>query len=169
MSYIVLGTSKVKMLFLVILSLTLFSSIVVAEDSAITLEESLSSHHPVSDIPILIEIAGSESNLIKELIDLRSRQKPPALGINATKVLLKFTDNIDVQDALLSDVRSKDRMGLTSIILANIDSVEDSSFRKSLAVTAIDSSKDFNPAFKSRVKSLINSSSDSSLKSLIKE
>jgi len=169
MSHTVLYKSKLKVLFFVVLSLTFLSSSVIAEDAKISLEESLSSHHPVSDLPTLINIAGSEDNLIKELIALRLRQKPPALGINATKILLSFTNNIDVQEALLSDVSSKERLGLTSIILTNIDSIQDPSFRKSLAVTAIDSSKDSSPAFKSRVKSLIQNSSDTSLKSLVRD
>ncbi|HMO17287.1 MAG TPA: hypothetical protein PKA63_04245 [Oligoflexia bacterium] len=157
-----------------------------AAENSLSVSQLLSAHHPVFELDTLVKAAGSEDDLVSELIRLRLFDKPPVLGINAQKVLLNFQDRDDVRSAFLEDVSDTSRLGLSSVILSRLDDISDDSFRYKLAKRAISlvsssasnrvgdessikssSEPEIPDFYKDRIKNFLQSSSDPSIKSLV--
>ncbi|HQH27300.1 MAG TPA: hypothetical protein PLP17_07890 [Oligoflexia bacterium] len=79
-------------------------------------------------------MAGGSDALVKRLLELRTQEKPPFVGIRAEKLLLlNYSDRAEVASALASDVGSPQYAGLARLVAANIDQVPNESARRMLA------------------------------------
>lgn len=120
---------------LVILAILCLNSTLEAETDAVLL--ALSAKDFTSSRAQLEQISGSEDALVKKLLELRTTEKPPYVGIRAEKLLLTYAHREDVASALESDLQSQQYKGLARIIAINVDKVQDSAARKRLARTLI--------------------------------
>jgi len=147
--------------FLFIVSLGIF---LVSEDAQTQssqafdrnlLVQELSSRHPVYDKNSLLTLAGSEDVLVSELLQLRRVSKPPALGVRAEKMLLQFLHREDVNKSLIEDVSDSKFLGLGSIVISSLPTIEDKAFRKTLVEATGLSSKNSTVAA-NRYRAILN-------------
>ncbi len=95
------------------------------------------STHGTPSVESLEQLAGGEDELVALLLEYRTKEQPPFVGIRAQKILLHYAGRSDVAEALSSDVESTTYLGLARVVGVNIDSVEDSSVRRELAARLI--------------------------------
>jgi hypothetical protein len=148
--------------------LNVFGSPAYAGESySIALFQELSSRHPSYSVTDLVSLAGSEDELVSQLLMLRLIEKPSNVSVNAEKALVSFSHRPDVREAFLEDVVTEERLGLGSVILSRLDEVEDRDFAYELAKKALDASKDFagDPGLRYRV--LLRESSSPGIRSLL--
>lgn len=123
--------NKLVSFFLNVL-IVIVPSLVFAQNSSMSLKSILSSKHPNITLESLISVAGSEDELVKQLLVLRSVSKPPMIGARAEKILLNFSDRLEVQSAIKSDVTNTEAYGLGSVVLSSLSEIKDSKFRDEL-------------------------------------
>ena len=107
----------------------------------------------------LEQIAGGREQLIGRLLELRHDSSLPAVGMRAGKLLLGYSADARVKQALAEDMASTQYLGLARAITLHLDSIEDQSLRRSLAQVAVDRAKQ-DPSFVPYLKSLDSSSDD---------
>jgi len=141
---------KKNLFFLIIIiSAVLVSFSIQAETNfRETLINELSSRHRTYDKNSLIILAGSEDNLVSELLSLRRLSKPPSLGPNSEKFLILFSQREDVKNALLDDVSDSNYFGLGSVVLSSISSIPDKQFRNKIVNAARIKTKSNDPVSK---------------------
>lgn len=100
----------------------------------------LSARHLSYSRQTLVELMGTEDNLVKALLILRRESKPATLGIRAEKLLISFNSREDVRSALLADVEDENYFGLGSVVISSLDQIEDQNFRKFLAKSSLSTS-----------------------------
>ncbi len=153
--------SAVSICFALVATSLLFSSSAFAEDhgemdSLLNALSHRCSTHGAPSLASLEKIAGSEDALIEFLLEYRTKEQPPFVGIRAQKLLLSYADRSDVAEALASDIDSAEYLGLARVIGANIDAVNDESARRLLASRIIARGKR-DSSFTPYAKSLIGS------------
>lgn len=97
----------------------------------------LAGYHQTASVEELEQLAGGTDALVSRLLELRQLEKPPFVGIRATKILLGFSSRPDVQEALEADMGDESRLGVARILVTHIDSVPDQGFRRRLAERAL--------------------------------
>lgn len=159
-------TFGILILFSVFISISF-----VSKAFAGTLEEEIKGRHFELSGEALVGPYGSEDEVVADLISLRNVDMPPYVSTRAVKSLLSFSNREDVRSVLRGDVVDASSLGLCSVILANLSMIPDQAFRielSQLALSSIDTkNKKVLPSRINRIKSILNNSSDQSVKALV--
>lgn len=119
----------------------------------------LSARHMNTSVEELEQLAGGPDAFVARLLELRTKETPPQVGIRAEKILLRYSAREDVQRALEDDVQSPQYKGLARVIAVNIDDVVDTSVRRRLAGHALKRGAE-DSSFSPYSRSLLNSKDD---------
>lgn len=95
------------------------------------------STHGAPSLESLEELAGGEDALVSLLLEYRTQEQPPFVGIRAQKILLHYADRPEVEEALASDVDSEKYLGLARVVGVNIDAVPNQEARRKLAARIV--------------------------------
>lgn len=130
------------------------SSAIAASDPVVT---ALSVRHMTATTEQLEGLAGGADALVAKLLELRSDENTPFVGIRAEKYLLQYADRPEVAAALDQDVKSDTMVGLARVIAMNVDKIPSAKARQSLAQSVIDRGKQ-QTEFKPYAQALTSSS-----------
>ncbi|MFN8389151.1 MAG: hypothetical protein U0136_02535 [Bdellovibrionota bacterium] len=97
------------------------------------IESALSGRHFASTSEQLEKIAGNRDALVKRLLELRTQDEPPFVGLRAEKLLLSYVDEDAVLSALESDLSNPKFAGLAQMIAIHVDQVGQPEARLRLA------------------------------------
>lgn len=114
----------------------------------------------------LEELAGGEDELVALLLEYRTKETPPFVGIRSEKTLLNYAHRDDVRDALANDITSPAHTGLARVIGMHIDSVSDTTARRLFAERVLSRAAN-DPDF-ARYGRMLLESTDSNVRSLAK-
>ncbi|MCB0323740.1 MAG: hypothetical protein KDD69_09215 [Bdellovibrionales bacterium] len=95
----------------------------------------------MSQPEILESLAGGQDALVRILLDYRTKETPPFVGIRAQKLLLGYANREDVADALAGDVTSEEYFGLARIVSLHLDQVPSEATRSRLGRAIIERAK----------------------------
>lgn len=121
--------------------LGLLSSIGISSGVALAdqLVDALSDRHKVPSLSELETIAGGHDALISRLIELRTDQTTPLVGMRSAKLLLEnFQGEEAIGSAFEEDLRRDDRKGIANAIALNLDKVPSSVGRQRLAKAVLE-------------------------------
>lgn len=97
----------------------------------------LSARHFSATAEELEQTAGGEAALVRKLLELRTKEQPPFVGIRAEKLLLSYADRPEVVAALEEDLTAPGLLGLARTVTVHLDQVADSGARQRLARAAL--------------------------------
>ena len=81
----------------------------------------------------LEDLAGGKEELISVLLKYRRLETPPFVGIRSEQLLLNYTDDQQVVDALEQDVNETQYFGLARTVASKIDTISNKSARQKIA------------------------------------
>ncbi len=145
-----------------LLSLMFIPSLAVAEDVNTKVANALAGYHFGSSNAALEALAGGRDELIDSLLQLRTDDSRPFVGIRAERVLVTYADEPRVTQALLDDLGSDQRKGLARTVAIHLENAPNATARAQLGTQAVNRARREN-AFRPYVEGM-KSSSDSELK-----
>ena len=134
-----MGRGKIRFVAFLASAVFAFSSISrVAKAETDPVLFALSVRHMTATPSELETAAGGKDALISRLLELRSQEKPPFVGVRAEKLLLGYADEQAVENALTADLQSAERKGLARLVTIHLQSVPSEAVRGRLAKQALD-------------------------------
>lgn len=133
--------SNVKNRFIAFIALAVFalpSTVKVAKAETDPVIFALSVRHMTATPSELEAAAGGKDALIARLLELRTQEKPPFVGVRAEKLLLGYANEQAVENALTADLQSAERKGLARLVTIHLQSVPSDAVRGRLAKQALD-------------------------------
>ena len=162
-----LGNKIFRVVFSLVLMCGLGRSVAEAQDASDPVYLALSSRHLTHSKDSLESLAGSKEQLIKKLLELRTVEKPPFVGVRAEKFLLFYAEDAAVAEALESDLNSAELAGLARVLTINNDLLPNSALRTRFARLSVERAKR-DPKFASVARALVDST-DSAVSKLARE
>ena len=95
--------------------------------------KALSGFHVGATPDGLEQLAGGREALIAALLELRTNNQVPFVGIRAEKMLLSYAGRSDVDQALSADVNSTTNQGLARTVAMHLDRAPSAELRTSLS------------------------------------
>lgn len=143
------------------ITFALFSGILMTSSSALAASDpvvsALSLRHMTATTEQLESTAGGADALVSRLLELRTDETTPFVGVRAEKFLLQYADRPEVAAALETDVKSPTMLGLARVVAMNVDKIPSPKVRQSLAQAIVERGKQ-ESGFKPYAQALTSSS-----------